>query len=118
MEGLSLEPDEIFGKISERTELIENGLVFLTDLASGQKTGWFYDQRGNRAAVAAIASGARVLDCYCYLGGFGLNAAAGGAKAVTMVDRSEPALALAQAAANRNGLSNICKFEREDAFSF
>jgi 23S rRNA (cytosine1962-C5)-methyltransferase len=118
LEGLSLETDKVLGKVSEHTELMENGLVFITDLKNGQKTGWFYDQRGNRAAVAAIASGARVLDCYCYLGGFGINAAAAGAESVTMVDRSESALSLAEAAADRNGLGRICKFERDEAFTF
>ena len=70
-------------------------LRFLADVGEGQKTGWFFDQRENRASVARLAGGARVLDLYCYTGGFALQAAAGGAAAVLGVDRSEGALALA-----------------------
>lgn len=116
VEGLGQAPDVVHGDIGAPTELLENGLVFLADLAGGQKTGWFYDQRANRAAVGAVASGARVLDVYSYLGGFGMNAAAAGAAEVTFVDRSEPALALAEAAAKRNGFAEKCTFERSDAF--
>lgn len=117
VEGLAQAEDDIHGEVETPTELLENGLVFLADLAGGQKTGWFYDQRVNRAAVAAVAGGARVLDVYCYLGSFGLNAAAAGAAEVTMVDRSAPALELAEAAAKRNGLAETCRFERQDAFA-
>ncbi len=118
VEGVEASPDMVIGDIGQPIEVLENGLVFLADVAGGQKTGWFYDQRDNRAAVAAVAAGARVLDVYCYLGGFGLNAAAAGAGEVTMVDRSEPALTLAEAAAKRNGLQDRCKFERSEAFDF
>lgn len=116
VEGLDAAPDTVRGEIGQPLELLENGLVFLADLAGGQKTGWFYDQRVNRAAVAAVSGGARVLDVYCYLGGFGLNAAAGGAASVTFVDRSAAALGLAEAAAKRNGLAAKCAFERKEAF--
>lgn len=118
IEGLAAEADEIIGEIDGATELLENGLTHLADLAGGQKTGWFYDQRVNRAAVAALAKDARVLDVYCYLGGFGLNAAAAGAADVTFVDRSEGALALATGAAERNGLAARCRFQRSEAFDF
>lgn len=117
VEGLAQAEDDVHGAVETPTELLENGLVFLADLSGGQKTGWFYDQRVNRAAVAAVAGGARVLDVYCYLGSFGLNAAAAGATEVTMVDRSAPALELAEAAAKRNGLAETCRFERQDAFA-
>lgn len=118
IEGVATLPDEIVGDIDRPVELLENGLTHLADLVGGQKTGWFYDQRVNRAAVAAMAKGARVLDVYCYLGGFGLNAAAAGATSVVMVDRSAGALKLAEAAARRNGVGGRCRFERSEAFAF
>lgn len=118
IEGLPPQDVTIHGDIGQPMELLENGLVFLADLSDGQKTGWFYDQRVNRAAVAAMAKGARVLDVYCYLGGFGMNAAAAGAKDVTFIDRSAAALELAAEAAKRNGFADRCKFERSEAFGF
>jgi 23S rRNA (cytosine1962-C5)-methyltransferase len=118
VEGLSLEEDEIIGSLDGQIEVMENSLVFFADPAGGQKTGWFYDQRANRAAVTAVANGGRVLDVYCYLGGFGMNAAAAGAAHVTFVDRSEPALELAEAAAERNNLADRCNFVRSEAFDY
>jgi len=117
-EGLPPEAATVHGDIGQPIELLENGLVFLADLSDGQKTGWFYDQRVNRAAVAMMAKGGRVLDVYCYLGGFGMNAAAGGAKDVTFVDRSAGALELAAEAAKRNGFADRCSFERSEAFGY
>jgi 23S rRNA (cytosine1962-C5)-methyltransferase len=98
-------------------ELVENGVRFLADPGEGQKTGWFFDQRENRAGVARLAGGARVLDVYCYTGGFAVQAAAAGATAVLGVDRSEPALALAARSAALNGAEARCRFERGDAFA-
>jgi 23S rRNA (cytosine1962-C5)-methyltransferase len=98
-------------------ELVENGVRFLADLGEGQKTGWFFDQRENRASVARLAGGARVLDLYCYTGGFALQAAASGAAAVLGVDRSEAALALAARSAALNGVEPRCRFERGEAFA-
>jgi 23S rRNA (cytosine1962-C5)-methyltransferase len=92
--------------------LTENGRRFFADLAEGQKTGWFYDQRDNRAGVAAFAHGARVLDLYSYGGGFAIAAARAGAAEVTAIDRSQPALDLAGRAAALNGVDTICRFER------
>jgi 23S rRNA (cytosine1962-C5)-methyltransferase len=97
-------------------ELVENGVRFLADVGEGQKTGWFFDQRENRASVARLATGARVLDVYCYTGGFAVEAAAGGAAAVLGIDRSEAALALAGRSAALNGVEGRCRFERGDAF--
>jgi len=81
----------------------ENGARYLADLGSGQKTGWYYDQRDNRAFIAGLARGRSVLDAYSYTGGFGILAAQGGASEVICLDSSEQALALAEesAAANR-----------------
>lgn len=95
----------------------ENGARFLCDPCAGQKTGWFFDHRENRARVAGLAARARtVLDVYAYLGGFGIQAAAAGAAAVTCVDRSGAALDLAARAAALNGVAERCTFRRGEAF--
>jgi 23S rRNA (cytosine1962-C5)-methyltransferase len=83
----------------------------------GQKTGWFFDQRDNRRFIAGLARGARVLDLYCFSGGFAVQAARAGADAVLGIDRSEPALALAAAAAERNEVGETCIFRRAEAFA-
>jgi Predicted SAM-dependent methyltransferases len=104
------------GSFEEPVELEENGLRFLADPQSGQKTGWFFDQRDNRAAVARLAAGLTVLDVYSYAGGFTLAAAKAGAREVTAIDRSEAALALAEKSAATNGLATRCRFRRAEAF--
>jgi 23S rRNA (cytosine1962-C5)-methyltransferase len=83
----------------------ENGARYFADLGAGQKTGWYYDQRDNRAFIANLAHGKTVLDAYSYTGGFGILAAQAGAKEVICLDSSEPALALAQESAAANRLS-------------
>ncbi len=118
MEGLKDRDDVIIGDLKGPIELLENGVIFLADLREGQKTGWFYDQRINRAAVANLAEGTSVLDVYCYLGGFGLNAAMAGASEVTLVDRSAQALELAGEAAVRNGVGEKVTPVRSEAFAF
>ena len=94
----------------------EDGLRFLVNLAEGQKTGFYLDQRDNRRAVAPLAAGRRVLDAFCYTGGFGLYAARAGARGVLGVDSSEPALALARGNARLNGLEGV-EFTRADVFT-
>jgi len=84
----------------------ESGLRFPVDLLGGQKTGWFFDQRANRAMVARLCAGRSVLDAFCHTGGFGLAAAAAGAAAVTLLDRSEHALGLAMQAATLAGFAD------------
>jgi 23S rRNA (cytosine1962-C5)-methyltransferase len=103
-EGLPLETRSLGGAIAGPLRVRENGIDFLADPTGGQKTGWFFDQRPNRAAVAALALGQRVLDVYSFTGGFGVLAAARGAAEVTLLDRSAPALALAEEAARLNGV--------------
>ncbi|MFO0801705.1 MAG: class I SAM-dependent rRNA methyltransferase [Gemmataceae bacterium] len=93
----------------------ENGLRFLVNLAEGQKTGYYLDQRDNRAEVARLCPGKRVLDAFCYSGGFGLYAAKAGAAEVLGLDASEPALELARRNAIANGLANL-SFENADVF--
>jgi 23S rRNA (cytosine1962-C5)-methyltransferase len=87
-----------------RVAVLENGCRYLADLAHGQKTGWYYDQRDNRAFIAGLARGKSVLDAYSYTGGFGLAAAKAGAKEVVCLDSSAPALALAEESARANGV--------------
>jgi 23S rRNA (cytosine1962-C5)-methyltransferase len=90
----------------DRREVLEEGLVFAVDLRAGQKTGGFLDQRENRAAVARVASGARVLDLCCGNGGFSVHALAAGAASARGIDSSGPALALARENAARNGVGD------------
>ena len=98
------------------TEICENGVRYLVDVENGQKTGFFLDQKYNRAAVARIARGKRVLDCFTHTGSFGLNAAFGGAEHVTCVDISQSALDMAKANAVRNGLDGKMDFVCDDVF--
>ena len=98
------------------TEICENGVRYLVDVENGQKTGFFLDQKYNRAAVARIARGKRVLDCFTHTGSFGLNAALGGAERVTCVDVSQSAVDMAKANAVRNGLDGKMEFVCEDVF--
>jgi 23S rRNA (cytosine1962-C5)-methyltransferase len=117
LEGLPSETRLAIGALDGPVPVLEDGAVFRADLVAGQKTGWFFDQRANRRFVAALARDARVLDLYCFTGGFAVQAARAGAAAVTGIDRSEPALALAVEAAERNNVAAICLFERGDAFA-
>ena len=89
------------------TEITENGVRYLVDVENGQKTGFFLDQKYNRRAVARLAAGRTVLDCFTHTGSFALNAALGGARHVTAVDVSESAVEMARANAERNGLSGV-----------
>ncbi len=97
-----------------RIAVEENSVRYFADLAGGQKTGWYYDQRDNRAFMAALAKGRSVLDAYSYTGGFGIAAAKAGAKEVVCLDSSAPALAIAEDSAAANGAS--CKFVKSDVF--
>ncbi|MBM3571810.1 MAG: class I SAM-dependent rRNA methyltransferase [Alphaproteobacteria bacterium] len=105
------------GALDGPVELEENGARFLADLRAGQKTGWFFDQRDNRAFTAALAHGARVLDAYCHTGGFAVQAALAGAADVVAIDRSKPALELARLAAERNGVAARCRFIVGEVFA-
>jgi len=115
-EGLEAAAEVVLGRLDGPVPLEENGVRFYAELSAGQKTGWYYDQRDNRAFVAALSGGCRVLDLYCYAGGFAVQAAARGADQVTAIDRSQEALALAAQAAAANGVADRCRFERLDAF--
>ena len=92
---------------STQTEICENGVYYHVDFENGQKTGFFLDQKYNRRAVARLAAGHTVLDCFTHTGSFALNAALGGAAHVTAVDVSEFAVECARENAARNGLSQV-----------
>ena len=87
-----------------RIAVEENGARYFADLTGGQKTGWYYDQRDNRAFIAGLVKGRSVLDAYSYTGGFGIAAAKAGATEVVCLDSSAPALALAEESAAANGV--------------
>lgn len=115
LEGLKREVVVAKGRAGS-IELIENDARFVADLSEGQKTGWFYDQRDNRRFMAGLAKDARVLDAYCYSGGFGVLAATRGAASVLCLDRSQPALNAAQQAAALNGVEKIVSFQKGEVF--
>ncbi len=106
LEGLAARSGTLRGAGNvSRITIRENGLQFGVNLAEGHKTGFYLDQRRNRERVRQLAGGREVLDCFCYTGGFTLNALAGGASTVTGVDASAEALALAGENAALNGLN-------------
>ena len=116
-EHLELFDEVVRGEVPEGpVEVVENGLKFGVRLRSGQKTGFYLDQRDNRRAVADYARGRRVLDLFCYTGGFALNALAGGATHALGVDSSAPAIDDARANAVRNGRAHA-RFEAADVFA-
>ena len=117
LEGLRQDVRVAHGAIDGAMPVEENGVTFLADVLTGQKTGWFFDQRDNRGFVAGLAAGARVLDLYCYSGGFAVATARTGAASVTGIDRSEAALSLAGQTAERNGVAGICDFQRAEVFA-
>ncbi len=112
-EGLADRDEIVFGEVPEQMVLEENGLRVAAAPGRGQKTGYFCDQRDNRLLVHQSASGRRVLDAFCYSGGFAANAAAGGAARVVAVDSSRDALSLAERTlAANDGLAVHCELTR------
>ena len=102
----------------ERTDvdIVENGITYTVDFENGQKTGFFLDQKYNRLAVARLAKGRTVLDCFTHTGSFALNAAKGGAKHVTAVDVSEFAVECAAENARINGLDEVMECRAANVF--
>lgn len=98
------------------TTINENGVLYDVDIENGQKTGFFLDQKYNRLAVAKIAAGRHVLDCFTHTGAFALNAAKGGAASVTAVDVSEEAVAMTNENIRRNGLEQIVTAKQANVF--
>ncbi|MCF8479286.1 MAG: class I SAM-dependent rRNA methyltransferase [Rhodospirillum sp.] len=117
LEGLPQEIRLARGALDGPVPVEENGFTYLADLLDGQKTGWFFDQRPNRAFVANLAKGRSVLDAYTYAGGFGLLCLARGATAATLLDRSEHGLDLARRTAEAAGLADRLTTEKAEAFS-
>jgi len=107
LEGLPPRSGVLRGELAAAdVEIVEHGLRYGIDVVRGQKTGFYLDQRANRDRVRALASGGDVLNCFCYTGGFTLNALAGGARSVLSLDSSGAALALARENARRNGFAD------------
>lgn len=113
LEGLPAQNKTLMGAIPERVQISEGGLRYWTPLTEGQKTGFYFDQGENRAFLRPYFKDRVVVDLYCYVGAFGVNAAKFGAKAVLGVDSSGPAVALARENAVLNGVE--AQFEEEDA---
>ena len=115
-EGMEWQKGFLSAPFDTKVEIRENGVRYLVDVAEGQKTGFFLDQKLNRRAIQRFAPGARVLDCFTHTGSFALNAGLAGAREVLGVDAS--ALGVAQATENAalNGLSARVRFETADVF--
>lgn len=117
-EGLEQQTGFIGDPFDVQLTIEENGLQFAVDVASGQKTGHFLDQRLNHAALRPIAEGLRVLDCFTHTGGFALHAAWYDAAQVLGLDSSAEAVAAARHNAGLNGLADRCTFEEANVFDF
>lgn len=116
LEGLPLSKGFLRGEGPTTVQIHEGNAQFTVDIAEGQKTGWFCDQRENRLAAAAYAKGKRVLEAFCHTGAFGVQAALAGAQSVEGLDVSAAAVALAQAHAQQNHVASICTYRQADAF--
>ncbi len=117
-EGLAEANGVLFGNLSGPVTVELNGLKFETDLRAGHKTGLYLDQQVNYQSVAKLARGGQVLDCFCFLGGFGLHAARAGANHVHFLDQSAEATAAAARNASANGLAEKCSFETVNVFDW
>ncbi len=116
LEGLPSGVEVVHGEVPPLVRLEENGATFEISPLEGQKTGWYYDHRRNRARLATHVEGRTVLDCFSYLGGFGIQAALGGASSVLCLDSSESALAGATRNAELNGVGQRVQVRRGDVF--
>jgi 23S rRNA (cytosine1962-C5)-methyltransferase len=116
LEGLSPVTGFLRGDGGTTVEVREGAARFLVDIARGQKTGWFCDQRENRLAAARLTGGKQVLEVFCHTGAFGIQAALAGASHVEGLDVSEEALILAREHARLNGVQERCSYRAADAF--
>lgn len=116
LEGLPLGVEVAWGGVPDSVRIEENGARFEVPLQGGQKTGWFYDHRDNRARMQRYVRGARVLDVFSYVGGWGIQAAVAGAREVVLVDASEAALEQAGVNAALNGVDDRVSGMLGDAF--
>ncbi len=117
-EGLSLYTEVAWGKVDEPLLVEMDGIKFLIPVLSGQKTGFFLDQRDARRYLASLSQGKEVLDLYSYVGGFSFYALKGGAKRAILVDRSQRALDLAEEIAKLNGFSEKVLLIKEDVLNY
>lgn len=116
LEGLEMTTGLLYGSVPERVLMTENGVKFYVDVKEGQKTGFFLDQKENRAAIAPFVKDKTVLDCFTHTGSFALHAGYFGAKEVTGVDISAYACEFATENAKLNGLEDRVKFVEANAF--
>ena len=115
LEGMEQKTGLLFGIVPDQVAMKENGITFMVDVKNGQKTGFFLDQKENRAAIEPFCRGAKVLDCFCHNGSFSLHAAKFGASNVLGVDISEEAVEVCRENARINGL-DAAKFEVHNCF--
>lgn len=116
LEGLEQKKGPVYGHFDHVVQIQEGGVKFWVDVADGQKTGFFLDQRENRFALRGYAEGKELLDGFCYSGGFALNALYAGAASAVGIDLSPAALDLAKRSAEANGLADRCTFKEANAF--
>ncbi len=115
-EGMERSKGFIGEPFDTRVEIAENGVKYIVDVEDGQKTGFFLDQKNNRAAIHKLCRGKRVLDCFTHTGSFALNAGIAGASEVLGVDASQLAVNQAMENARLNGLEGKVRFRCEDVF--
>ena len=115
-EGFAALENQVFGDVPDRVEISENGTRFLVPVMEGQKTGWFYDHRENRAKIASLSAGKRVLDVFSYAGAWGLQCLNAGAESLTAVDISSFALDCLEANADLNGYADTVRCFEGKAF--
>lgn len=116
IEGLEQRKGFLTAPFDTNVQIIENGVKYIVDLENGQKTGFFLDQKENRAAIHRICKDKDVLDCFTHTGSFALNAGIAGAKSVLGIDVSAHAIECANTNAKLNGLEDVVKFECHNAF--
>ncbi|KNY26615.1 class I SAM-dependent rRNA methyltransferase [Pseudobacteroides cellulosolvens] len=116
LEGLDQKKGYLSKEFNTKVLMVENGVKFNVDLENGQKTGFFLDQKENRASIKPFVKDAKVLDCFCHTGSFALHAGYYNAKSVLGIDISEHASQFAYENASLNGLENVCRFETANTF--
>jgi 23S rRNA (cytosine1962-C5)-methyltransferase len=116
LEGLPQQKGFLRGNFPTSVKMVENGIVFLVDIENGQKTGFFLDQKENRAAIAPFVKDKKVLDCFTHTGSFALHAGYYGANDVLGIDISDHAVECATANAKLNNLESVCKFKTANTF--
>jgi len=117
-EGLVARNGPLLGALPAEVTVVEDGIDYLVDVAAGQKTGFYLDQRDARARVRSLSRGREALNVFCYTGGFTLAALAGGATRVLSIDSSGAALDLARASLGRNARLDAARAEWRDADAF